>query len=386
MKGNKKYTEEEALQMLQNLYQKREKPITTKMVREDKSIPSTWVYDKMFGTLKNACEKINIPYETAKATEKYRMQLNQKLREEREGQERINGQKQKMTCISYDNADSVKVQFDDPLGTIVTTCWCKFDKGITENPNFHATKIGDTNYNHQNCLMKIVDYIDCNTVIVEFQDEYLYRTKTRYERFISGCVKNPFAPTVCSVGIVGNKYPIHDDNKKIIREYNVWSAMIKRCFDENPKGKLLRYKDVACCAEWKLFWNFYEWLHEQENFDYWLSHKDAQIDKDILSKGNKIYSPETCLLVPHCVNLLFRDYSNARKTTLPVGVYEHRDRYMAYYCKRLGFYDTLEEAFQAYKAAREAHIKEVAEREYQKGTISKKCYDAMMVYTVEITD
>lgn len=48
--------------------------------------------------------------------------------------------------------------------------------------------------------------------------------------------------------------------------------------------------------------------------------------------------------------------------------------------------DTVEEAFMDYKIAKESFIKQIAKEEYCKGNITKKCYDAMMKYEVEITD
>lgn len=52
--------------------------------------------------------------------------------------------------------------------------------------------------------------------------------------------------------------------------------------------------------------------------------------------------------------------------------------------KFLGRYLTVEEAFNAYKTAKEARIRSVAER--FKGRISPELYDAMMNYEIEITD
>ena len=54
--------------------------------------------------------------------------------------------------------------------------------------------------------------------------------------------------------------------------------------------------------------------------------------------------------------------------------------------EHIGVYDTSEEAFYAYKEAKESYIKQVAQEEYSLGNITKKCYDAMMSYKVEITD
>ena len=52
--------------------------------------------------------------------------------------------------------------------------------------------------------------------------------------------------------------------------------------------------------------------------------------------------------------------------------------------KWLGGFDTPEEAFLAYKQAKEAYIKEVANK--WKGQIDPKVYEALMNWNVEITD
>ena len=113
------------------------------------------------------------------------------------------------------------------------------------------------------------------------------------------------------------------------------------------------------------------------------------MDKDILIKGNKIYSSETCVFVPERINLLFIKNDRIRGD-LPIGVSYDGNRYKSQ-CKngthkyiRLGTYDTPEEAFQIYKQYKENVIKDVA-NEY-KGKIPEKLYNALMNYKVEITD
>ena len=114
-----------------------------------------------------------------------------------------------------------------------------------------------------------------------------------------------------------------------------------------------------------------------------------ELDKDTLVKGNKIYSPETCIFVPQRINYLFLN-SGGSRGLLPLGVYTVGKKYASRTSKNgkrsvyLGSFDTPEEAFLAYKTAKEAYIKEVAD-EY-KDKIPKKLYDALYAYTVEITD
>ena len=239
--------------------------------------------------------------------------------------------------------------------------------------------------------MKIVEDNGSSDIVIEFQDGYKYRKRTIYANFQSGSIKNPYAPSVFGVGIIGNKYPVWE-NDKPTKEYSIWATMLKRCFYKKLKDKQPTYKDVSCCNEWLLFENFYDWLHNQENFWQWKSNKRYALDKDIIVKNNKVYSPETCCLVPQNVNCLFLK-READRGDLPIGVRKNGNLYSA--CchnpftnktEKLGVYQTIDDAFQAYKRYKEYLVKQVAEIEYSKGNITRECYVAMMNYKVEITD
>ena len=253
------------------------------------------------------------------------------------------------------------------------------------------SRLGETNVNHQECLMRIIQYNRVDDILVEFQDEYKGIVHTQYKSFIKGNVKNPYYPMVLGVGMIGSKYPAKINNKET-EEYQAWKGMIYRCFDNDTKERQPTYKDTTCCKEWLLYENFYEWLHSQENFDKLLGNIKWNVDKDILIKGNKLYSPDTCCLVPMNVNSLFIKKSNYRGD-LPIGVKRSHKSFMARCSdpitgnrEYLGSHDTPLKAFVAYKNYKENLIKKIAELEYTKGNISKQCYDAMINYQVEITD
>ena len=83
---------------------------------------------------------------------------------------------------------------------------------------------------------------------------------------------------------------------------------------------------------------------------------------------------------------------------MPIGVSKRDDRfgYQASIlydkngnkAKRTNYnYPTPEDAFYlGYKPYKEDFIKQIAQEEYSKGNITKRCYEAMMNYIVEITD
>ena len=257
------------------------------------------------------------------------------------------------------------------------------------NNNKKDKRIGEEKYNSQGYLMKIIEYNNVNDMTVEFHDKYKARINTRYSHFSNGDIKNPYHPDLYNVGINGNKYPSRKNGQKT-KEYRAWSGILVRCYDEKYREENQSYKEVTCCKEWLLFENFYEWLHSQENFDKWLSGEWWAVDKDILVKGNKIYAPEMCSLVPPNINGLFTKCDKSRGE-LPIGVSKHRKKYRAGISINkhhiiLPVRDTIEEAFVDYKNIKEENIKKIAQEEYNMGNITKKCYEAMMRYEVEITD
>lgn len=257
--------------------------------------------------------------------------------------------------------------------------------------NKKKNRVGEERINNQGCPMRIVEYNNSSDIVVEFQDDYKIRVHTIYVNFASGSIKNPYYPTIYGVGITGNKYPISIDCE-LTREYVLWHSMLCRCFDERFKRAQPTYKGVSCCKEWLNFENFYEWLHSQSNFEKWFNEKWWALDKDIVIKNNNIYSPETCCLVPQNVNCLFLK-RKADRGNFPIGVRKVGNLFEATCsnpftgkAEKLGKFTSIEQAFQAYKIYKEDIIKRVALIEYNKGNITKSCYDAMLNYEVEITD
>lgn len=318
--------------------------------------------------------------------------VNEELKKERLGMEKYNNAGEKMKVIEYKNADHIKVEFTD--GSIVSTTWNAFKNGIILNPNYYNDRLGYENYNSQGCLMKVVEYNGTRNVIVEFQDKYKYRRKTQWTDVLRGDIKNLYYPFVYGVGMIGAKYPSRV-NGNITTEYKMWHSMLARAYNDKIKERQPAYKDVICCEEWLLFDNFYEWLHGQENFEKLVNNNiRMELEKDILVKGNKTYSPDTCCIVPKHVNTLFTKRDKHRGDE-PIGVFKEKYGYSAkiIYGKHENKskstryqYPTIEEAFQAYKESKESYIQKVAQEEFDKGNITKQCYDAMMNYQVEITD
>ena len=252
-------------------------------------------------------------------------------------------------------------------------------------------KVGEINYNNNGSKMQIIKYINNRNVFIQF-DNNNYKTKTSYKDFKEGRVKNPYDKTYVGIGFLGEgKYKKYI-NKKDTKQYSEWGHMLKRCYDKNYLSRFPTYKDCTVCKEWCNFQIFAKWF--DENY-YEIDNEKMRLDKDILIKGNKIYSPETCIFVPENINNLFVK-SDAIRGKYPIGVTEHKPHklYTTKYRARcmnnnkkridLGLYNTPGEAFYAYKKYKENLIKRIAD-EY-KNKIPQKLYDAMYRYKVEITD
>ena len=167
---------------------------------------------------------------------------------------------------------------------------------------------------------------------------------------------------------------------------NMWHNMYNRCYRRDLYPE---YEGCTMCPEWlDDYNNFYDWV--RENY-YTVDNEKVDNDKDILVKGNKIYSPETCCFVPFAINKLFTK-NKASRGKCPIGVYYHRKKYDAYLNTKngaknrrtIGSFNTPEEAFNAYKEAKESWIKEVADK--WKDQLEPRVYKAMYEYQVEITD
>lgn len=193
-----------------------------------------------------------------------------------------------------------------------------------------------------------------------------------------GCPKcgvNKRKTGVLGVGI--NK----SDRLKHKEAYSHWHGMIGRCYGDIELKKRPTYQECSVCEEWLNFSSFIEWFYKH-HVDGW------HLDKDILVKGNKVYSPETCCFVPSEINGLFAK-CNAIRGKYPIGIQYYNGKYIAkmrchFKQVYLGRSSDLETAFQLYKKGKEKFIKEVADK--WKEQIEPRVYEALYNYKVEITD
>ena len=232
---------------------------------------------------------------------------------------------------------------------------------------------------------KVLKYKNSKNVEIQFSQTG-YETTVQLTNIKSGIIKDPYLPSVCGVGIVGIKYPITINDVKT-KEYAIWQSMLERCYSDSYKKKYPTYEGCEVSENFKSYEYFYEWCHNQIGF----GNDGFELDKDLLIKGNKVYSESTCVFIPREINTLLIKREASRGKHL-IGVYWHKrgKAFAAMVSKNkgkreyLGLFKTELEAFNAYKEAKESFIKEQAEK--WKSEIDPRAYNALMNYQVEITD
>ena len=232
---------------------------------------------------------------------------------------------------------------------------------------------------------KVLKYNDSANVVIQFL-ETGYETTATLGNIRNGKVKDLYSPSVFSVGVLGTKYPSKVNGIQT-KEYNLWNHMLQRCYSDTCKKKQPTYEGCEVSDKFKSYEYFYEWCQNQIGFN----NKDWQLDKDLLIKGNKVYSEDSCIFIPQEINSLLTKRTASRGEYL-IGVYWHKKggAFAAMVSRNkgspeyLGLFNTEIEAFNAYKVAKESFVKEQANK--WKGKIDERAYNALMNYTVEITD
>lgn len=223
------------------------------------------------------------------------------------------------------------------------------------------SRLGEENFNSFGTLMKIVEYVTSDNITVEFQDEHKFRKKTTYSNFKMGRVKNPYDKTVFGVGCLGSGIHKSWKNARGSRDtYLNWIAMLQRCYIDMGDKYLSYYGFVTVCDEWLNFQNFAEWY---ESHHYNIPNERLHIDKDIKSKESKVYSPETCILIPQSINEVIREnYRNSDNADLPVTIKRYGKKYQVKFRREnLGSYDTVDECLCKYNDRKLNYIKELVD-------------------------
>ena len=188
---------------------------------------------------------------------------------------------------------------------------------------------------------------------------------------------------VFGIGINNRRYPAVV-NGKITKGYALWSSLLKRCYNPKVQQEKPTYIGCSVSENFKNYSYFHDWCQTQIGF----GQEGFDLDKDLLLRGGKTYSEDTCLFLPRELNTLLISCKTARGS-LPVGVSARRGKFRVD-CSTdkpstyVGYFNTPELAFQAYKKVKEAFIKQQAEK--WEAFIDPRAYQALLRYEVLVTD
>ncbi len=275
----------------------------------------------------------------------------------------------KIQVIDYKNKEEVMVQFEN--GYTKSTSILKIKSGHIKNElyinNMKNKYTGKVFLTREDYKVRVIDCENIDKILVEFENRH--KTTTTEFALINGLIKN------CSSRR-------HDSSE-------VWNSMFDRCYNRTEYNRC--HEGCTVADAWR----------NNKNFSYWYNKnvydtKNIQtmvLDKDILKKGNRVYSAETCLILPGRINTAFKMCPN-RNTAYPIGVSDYEGKYKAYFRgENLGAYDTPYKAFECYKNNREAYIRKLAANFWtslsegtKKREMPQRVYDNLMNYKVEITD
>ena len=249
----------------------------------------------------------------------------------------------------------------------------------------HEGKIFETK---NDGLVKVLSWNNSSDIDVVFLNTG-NRSKVKYGNLYQGTLKDHSIPSVYGVGIIGETVRGAVSERKYL--YGVWVKMLERCYCESTQCKNPTYIGCTVSENFKNFPIFYEWCVNQVGFNQNDDNmRKFVLDKDILIKGNKIYSEDTCCFVPREINNLLLTSKKIRGCHL-IGVYKakHSGKYRAEVRRNgkghcLGSFNTELEAFLAYKEAKEAYIKEVANK--WRCLIDNRVYEALIGYEVAECD
>lgn len=141
-----------------------------------------------------------------------------------------------------------------------------------------------------------------------------------------------------------------DGSRTVCPFYSRWTSMISRCYSPKRQDTQTTYKDCSVCEEWLVFSKFKAWMETKD----W---KNKELDKDLLVKGNKVYSPETCVFVSQRTNT-FMNEGTGKLNDLPIGVKKFYGEYTANISDGnrgqifLGYFENCKDAHNAWLTAK----------------------------------
>ena len=285
-----------------------------------------------------------------------------------------------VVVIKYINSKKILIRFEDSLSTEKYTSSSSLYKGSLINVSDPFNIIGKRFINKTGDCCKVLQWKSHKEVTVEFEGFAGKFFTFQYGALRRGGFRNPNKPVIFGVGFIGDgEYSSKRGKDYFI--YVVWYNMLARCYDDRLQEKFPAYIGCTVHEDWHNFQSFAEWYHNHEFFGL-----GYELDKDLIVKGNKIYSPENCTLIPKWLNNMIK-ISCKTGNGLPIGVTRKGCKYRARVTDSsegvemyIGSFDTKEEASAMYVKEKENLVR----RKYEvlSGIISERAQEAVMNWTV----
>lgn len=196
--------------------------------------------------------------------------------------------------------------------------------------------------------------------------------------------KDYMIPTVCGVGYYGAP-TVNDKDPIKLAVTKLWLGMIQRCYEEGYGEKFPAYSKCSVISDWHNLQNFKAWVKQQTSLGFY--QEGWELDKDLLVRGNKVYSPDTCVFLPGRLNQLQQVKKNSHYNFLPgVNFDKEKNKFKAevnfngkrYYLPRN---ESELECFLSYKELKEKLVREDAEN--WKGKIHPSAYESLKNYSLD---
>lgn len=244
-----------------------------------------------------------------------------------------------------------------------------------------SINVGDVFTNSRGNQAEVIEYINSRKVRIRFLGDNPHISVTLASQLRDGQFKNPYDPIVRGVGFFGVGEFRANVGGKTTPEYYKWSGIFSRCYCPKYQEGTPAYKGCTVHPDWHNFQVFAAWFTKQKGY----GRRGWEIDKDLLFPGNKVYGPDTCVVIPGEINRQQIFYKSQRG--LPVGVVFNKkmQRYVVK-CRvkdehvHLGSFKCPKEAFEVYKKHREESIRYVANK--WKDEIDERIYEMLMNYEV----
>lgn len=237
--------------------------------------------------------------------------------------------------------------------------------------------VGSKHQNHHGSEFIILED-KTDSVYIQWCDSFKYREEIPKHLLPKAFFRNPYAPSVKGVGYRGvgpHIASIHGVSTSVDK---CWRNLITRTSCEKHKLSHPYHSENSICEDWKCFQTFGDWHIDHYRPGY-------EIDKDLLIRDNRHYSPETCVFLPKELNTLIMRGKTGRGEQPPGVFLDKNGYYIAKACGVfLGSYGNPDAAFMAYKVYKEKRAKELSF--HYKSRLDPRAFDALQEYTVSIDD